>query len=327
MRNMTQRQLEIAILIAAPSAAVVGFLLMWVSAWLTATPVRSVRDALKQVEGATSTPTGGLRRNRTRRTSAGFNSMVEGLRERERCATCSAAMSDVTSPPPPSNTGRRWAARAPRRGAVRRHSRVHQDGDQPPTNRGRRAAQPLLRRHRRRGRPPPRHGEQSSRATQRSRCSARPSSFSVPRTTLLAATARSPAGSRQEVPECRRGSEWPPVGWWPKRRRRERFDYGDRGAGQRGGAAGELARSEPNRALASAATGGGLRTGATVLAPGQAGETARVRRAGADRHPDRRTLTGRVEVHQSDDDAGVGDEEESDHRSRVGRPPPRRRAC
>ncbi len=85
MRNLTQRQLEIAILIAAPSAAVVGSLLMWVSAWLTATPVRSVRDALKQVEEGNldthvvvfdGTELGELQR--------GFNSMVEGLREREQ---------------------------------------------------------------------------------------------------------------------------------------------------------------------------------------------------------------------------------------------------
>jgi adenylate cyclase len=85
MRNLTQRQLEVAILIAAPAAALVGFLLMWISAWLTATPVRSVRHALKQVEEGNldtrlvvfdGTELGELQR--------GFNSMVEGLREREQ---------------------------------------------------------------------------------------------------------------------------------------------------------------------------------------------------------------------------------------------------
>ena len=85
LRNLTQRQLEIAILITAPSAAVLGFLLMWISAWLTATPVRAVSAALKQVEEGNldttlvvfdGTELGELQR--------GFNSMAEGLRERER---------------------------------------------------------------------------------------------------------------------------------------------------------------------------------------------------------------------------------------------------
>ncbi len=85
LRNLTQRQLEVAILITAPGAAVFGFLLMWISAWLTATPVRAVRAALKQVEEGNldtnlvvfdGTELGELQR--------GFNSMAEGLRERER---------------------------------------------------------------------------------------------------------------------------------------------------------------------------------------------------------------------------------------------------
>lgn len=85
LRNLTQRQLEVSILIAAPAAAVCGFLLMWVSSWLTVTPVRAVRDALREVERGNldtelvvfdGTELGELQR--------GFNSMVEGLRERER---------------------------------------------------------------------------------------------------------------------------------------------------------------------------------------------------------------------------------------------------
>lgn len=85
LRNLTQRQLEVSILIAAPAAAVCGFLLMWVSAWLTVTPVRAVRNALREVEKGNldtelvvfdGTELGELQR--------GFNSMVEGLRERER---------------------------------------------------------------------------------------------------------------------------------------------------------------------------------------------------------------------------------------------------
>jgi adenylate cyclase len=83
--NLTQRQLEIGILIAAVISLVVGFLLMWIVTWLTATPVRVVRAALQRVEKGDlnanvvvfdGTELGELQR--------GFNSMVDGLRERER---------------------------------------------------------------------------------------------------------------------------------------------------------------------------------------------------------------------------------------------------
>lgn len=83
--NLTQRQLEIGILIAAVISLAVGFLLMWIVTWLTATPVRVVRAALKRVEKGDlnanvvvfdGTELGELQR--------GFNSMVDGLRERER---------------------------------------------------------------------------------------------------------------------------------------------------------------------------------------------------------------------------------------------------
>ena len=85
LRNLTQRQLEFGIIITGSGALVLGFVLMLISAWLTATPVRSVRAALKQVEEGNlnakvvvfdGTELGELQR--------GFNSMVAGLRERER---------------------------------------------------------------------------------------------------------------------------------------------------------------------------------------------------------------------------------------------------
>ena len=85
MRNLTQRQLEVAVVIAAGMSLIVGFLLMWVHAWLTSTPVRVVRAALQRVEDGDldanvvvfdGTELGELQR--------GFNSMVAGLRERER---------------------------------------------------------------------------------------------------------------------------------------------------------------------------------------------------------------------------------------------------
>ncbi len=85
LRNLTQGQLEVAILISSAAALVFGFILMWIQAWFTATPVRMVRAALRRVEEGDlsasvvvfdGTELGELQR--------GFNSMVEGLREREQ---------------------------------------------------------------------------------------------------------------------------------------------------------------------------------------------------------------------------------------------------
>lgn len=83
--NLTKTQLEVAILISSVLCVLVGFLLMWISAWLTSTPVRVVRAALRRVEEGDldasvvvfdGTELGELQR--------GFNSMVAGLREREQ---------------------------------------------------------------------------------------------------------------------------------------------------------------------------------------------------------------------------------------------------
>ena len=85
LRNLTQTQFAFAVLIIAAAALVFGFVLMWLLSWLTATPVRVVRAALKRVEEGDldsnvvvfdGTELGELQR--------GFNSMVHGLRERER---------------------------------------------------------------------------------------------------------------------------------------------------------------------------------------------------------------------------------------------------
>lgn len=85
LKNLTQRQLEIAILITSAAAVVFGFILMWIQAWLVATPVRVVRAAMKRVEEGDldagvvvfdGTELGELQK--------GFNSMAQGLRERER---------------------------------------------------------------------------------------------------------------------------------------------------------------------------------------------------------------------------------------------------
>ena len=85
LQNLTKTQFAAAVWILAVVALLVGFVLMWIVSWLTATPVRVVRAALKHVERGDldcnvvvfdGTELGELQR--------GFNSMVYGLRERER---------------------------------------------------------------------------------------------------------------------------------------------------------------------------------------------------------------------------------------------------
>jgi adenylate cyclase len=85
LRNMTIEQFGFAVLLLAIAAFVFGFFLILVAAWLTATPVRTVRAALRSVEDGDlscqlqvfdGTELGELQR--------GFNAMVEGLRQRER---------------------------------------------------------------------------------------------------------------------------------------------------------------------------------------------------------------------------------------------------
>ena len=83
--NLSETQFGVAVLIVSIAALIFGFVLMWILSWLTATPVRVVRAALKRVEQGDlrgdlvvfdGTELGELQR--------GFNSMVDGLRERER---------------------------------------------------------------------------------------------------------------------------------------------------------------------------------------------------------------------------------------------------
>ncbi len=84
-QNLTPTQFTVAVMILALFALVFGFILMWILSWLTVTPVRVVRSALTRVERGDldtnlvvfdGTELGQLQR--------GFNSMVAGLRERER---------------------------------------------------------------------------------------------------------------------------------------------------------------------------------------------------------------------------------------------------
>lgn len=85
LKNLTPTQFAVAVIILAAFALVFGMFLMWLLSWLTATPVRVVRSALAHVEDGDfdcevvvfdGTELGELQR--------GFNSMVHGLRERER---------------------------------------------------------------------------------------------------------------------------------------------------------------------------------------------------------------------------------------------------
>jgi adenylate cyclase len=85
LQNLTETQFATAVMIISVLALSFGFLLMWLLSWLTATPVRVVRAALKHVEQGDldcnlvvfdGTELGELQR--------GFNTMVEGLKERER---------------------------------------------------------------------------------------------------------------------------------------------------------------------------------------------------------------------------------------------------
>ncbi|MFV9635508.1 adenylate/guanylate cyclase domain-containing protein [Mycobacterium neumannii] len=85
LRNVTPTQFTVAVIILALFALAFGFVLIWILSWLTATPLRTVRAALKHVERGDmdcdlvvfdGTELGELQR--------GFNSMVQGLKERER---------------------------------------------------------------------------------------------------------------------------------------------------------------------------------------------------------------------------------------------------
>ena len=82
--HLTALQFTSAVIILAVITLVTGLFLTWILSWLTATPVRGVRAALKKVEEGDldcslvafdGTELGELQR--------GFNAMVGGLRERE----------------------------------------------------------------------------------------------------------------------------------------------------------------------------------------------------------------------------------------------------
>src|ERR1700727_1848613 len=83
--NLSTTQFAVAVLVISTAALIFGFVLMWILSWVTATPVPALRTALRLVDQGDlrgdlvvfdGTELGELQR--------GFNSMVDGLRERER---------------------------------------------------------------------------------------------------------------------------------------------------------------------------------------------------------------------------------------------------
>src|SRR6516162_6048144 len=85
MRNLTETQFAVGVMMVSIATLIFGCILTWILSWLTATPVRIVRAALERVEQGDlrgnlvvfdGTELGELQR--------GFNTMVDGLRERER---------------------------------------------------------------------------------------------------------------------------------------------------------------------------------------------------------------------------------------------------
>lgn len=85
VRDLTETQLGVAVLIIATAALIFGFLVMWILSWLTATPVRVVRAALERVErGDLRTDVVVFDGSELGELQRGFNAMVKGLRERER---------------------------------------------------------------------------------------------------------------------------------------------------------------------------------------------------------------------------------------------------
>ena len=85
LQIVSPTQFTVAVMILALFALVFGFILMWILSWLTATPVRVVREALTRVEqGDLDTDLVVFDGTELGQLQRGFNSMVNGLRERER---------------------------------------------------------------------------------------------------------------------------------------------------------------------------------------------------------------------------------------------------
>lgn len=81
----TRHQFVVGQLVLATVALIFGFTLMWIVTWLTTSPLQGVRAALKRVEqGDLSIDLVVFDGTELGELQHGFNSMVQGLRERER---------------------------------------------------------------------------------------------------------------------------------------------------------------------------------------------------------------------------------------------------
>ena len=85
LNHLTPTEFAYAVIGLGSFALVFGFLLMWILSWLTATPIRVVRAALDRVtQGHLDTNLVVFDGTELGQLQRGFNSMVHGLRERER---------------------------------------------------------------------------------------------------------------------------------------------------------------------------------------------------------------------------------------------------
>ena len=113
LENLTETQLAYAVLSISAATLIFGAVLMWLLSWLTATPVRVVRSALKHVEdGDLDTNLVVFDGSELGELQRGFNSMVAGLRERERVETFSADTSGARWPPQPNSSDSSWAVKS-----------------------------------------------------------------------------------------------------------------------------------------------------------------------------------------------------------------------
>ena len=190
---------------------------MWIVAWLTATPVRVVRAALNRVgEGDLDAKVVVFDGTELGELQRGFNSMVDGLRERERVRDLFGKARGTRG------RGRRRTATAParrrgapRRGVVHRHRGIHRlVTSRPPAE-----VVDLLNRFfaviveevdTTKGLVNKFEGDAALAIF------GAPVALDCPRSWPWAPPARSPAGCATRSPSVRPGSGWLPARWWPE---------------------------------------------------------------------------------------------------------------
>ena len=195
-------------MILAVFALVFGFILMWIAVVAHRhAGARGARRAQARRAGRSGLQPGGVRRHRTRRAAARIQ--LDGrtaCANANGCATCSAATSAARSPPRPSSS-------ASKLGGEERHVAVifvdiigsTQLVTEPARRRGRRTAQPVLRRRSSTRSTATTGWSTSSRAMRRWPCSARRYRLDNPEDEALAAARAMAERLRDEVPECQAG--------------------------------------------------------------------------------------------------------------------------